>query len=44
MLKLNQIAVAVTLAFPMLVSAQSNADLQGQIEALKAEGVINATV
>ena len=37
MLKLNQIAVAVTLAFPMLVSAQSSADLQGQIEALKAE-------
>lgn len=37
MLKLKQMAVAVTLAFPMVASAQSNAELQKQIEALKAE-------
>ncbi|MBI3524175.1 MAG: DUF3138 family protein [Betaproteobacteria bacterium] len=37
MLKLKQVAVAVALAFPMLASAQSNAELQKQIEALKAE-------
>jgi len=37
MKKLNEIAVAVTLAFPVLAFAQSNAELQSQIEALKAE-------
>ncbi len=37
MMKLNQVAVAVALAFPMLVSAQSNAELQSQIQDLKAE-------
>jgi hypothetical protein len=37
MMKLNQLAVAVTLAIPMLVSAQTNTELQNQIEALKAE-------
>ncbi len=37
MKKINEIAIAVTLAFPMLAFAQSNAELQRQIEALKAE-------
>lgn len=36
-MKINQVAVAVALAFPMLASAQTNAELQNQIEALKAE-------
>lgn len=36
-MKLNQMAVVVTLAFPMLASAQTNAELQNQILALKAE-------
>src|ERR1035437_4577393 len=37
MMKINQVAIAVALAFPMLASAQTNAELQNQIEALKAE-------
>ncbi len=36
-MKINQVAIAVALAFPMLASAQTNAELQNQIEALKAE-------
>jgi hypothetical protein len=36
-MKLNQVAVAVVLAFPILASAQSNAELQSQIQELKAE-------
>ena len=36
-MKLNQVALAVVLAFPMLASAQSNAELQSQIQDLKAE-------
>jgi outer membrane murein-binding lipoprotein Lpp len=36
-MKLNQVAFAVVLAFPMLASAQSNAELQSQIQELKAQ-------
>ena len=36
-MKLNQMALAVALAFPMLASAQSNAELQSQIQELKAQ-------
>ena len=36
-MKLNQVAFAVALAFPIMASAQSNAELQSQIQELKAE-------
>lgn len=36
-MKLNQVAFAVVLAFPLLASAQSNAELQSQIQELKAQ-------
>jgi hypothetical protein len=36
-MKLNQVAFAVVLAFPILASAQSNAELQSQIQELKAQ-------
>ncbi len=37
MLTLKKIAVAVTLAFPMVAGAQTNAELQSEIELLKAQ-------
>jgi hypothetical protein len=37
MLKLKQMAVAVTLALPMLASAQTNAELKSEIDQLKAQ-------
>lgn len=37
MLKLKQMAVAVTLALPMLANAQSNAQLKSEIDQLKAQ-------
>ena len=36
-MKLNQVAFAVALAFPLVASAQSNAELQSQIQELKAQ-------
>ena len=36
-MKFNQVALAVALAFPLLASAQSNAELQSQILELKAQ-------
>jgi hypothetical protein len=37
MLKLKQMAVAVTLALPMLANAQTNAELKSEIDLLKAQ-------
>jgi hypothetical protein len=37
MFKLKKLAVALTLAFPIAASAETNADLQRQIDSLKAE-------
>jgi hypothetical protein len=37
MLKLKQMAVAVTLALPMLANAQTNAELKSEIDILKAQ-------
>ena len=48
-MKLNKTAIALALAFPLLANAQSNAQLQSQLEALKAQvqalqELINANV